>query len=395
MLRLRLVLLRTGGRALPRLRDPGAEALRGGHAGRCGRQGRAAAGDGTDLRERNRLEDAVDHHVGPHLVGEGVVGQDEAVTEHVRQHVHDVLRHDVVAAADQREGAGRGDGAERRTGRGAVGQPPVDVLEAVPAWLAGGRDDAHHVVHECVVDEHLTDGPLETDELGGVEDLVDGRDLAAHPVDDLPLLLGGRVPHHELEQEAVPLRLGQLVDALALDGVLRRHDEERTGHGVRLPADRHVALGHHLEQRRLHLGGGAVDLVREDEVRHDRAELDLELLPALPVDAGAHEVGGHQVGSELQAPEAATDHRGEGLDGERLGDARHALEQDVPLGEQAHQDHLDQAILTDDHLLDLVGDPLEQIGVGGRPGGAGFGVVGLTLGHLGWLLRGSVAGLCT
>jgi len=42
------------------------------------------------------------------------------------------------------------------------------------------------------------------------------------------------------------------------------------GTGWVTPADRHLALGHHLEQRRLHLGRGPVDLVGQHDVGEDR-----------------------------------------------------------------------------------------------------------------------------
>ena len=113
-----------------------------------------------------------------------------------------------------------------------------------------------------------------------------------------------RVVDGDLHQEPVALRLGQRVDALGLDRVLGGQDEERPRHVVALAADRDVALGHHLEQRRLHLGRRAVDLVGEHEVGHDRAELGVEVLRARPVDAGADDVGRHEVGRELQPREA-------------------------------------------------------------------------------------------
>src|SRR3712207_7960962 len=45
--------------------------------------------------------------------------------------------------------------------------------------------------------------------------------------------------------------LGELVGALGLDRVLRGQHEERVGQRVRRAADRHLALLHGLEQRRL------------------------------------------------------------------------------------------------------------------------------------------------
>ena len=64
--------------------------------------------------------------------------------------------------------------------------------------------------------------------------------------------------------------------------------------------------------------GCAVDLVGEQEVDHHRAQLGVELLLALPVDAGTDDVGGHQVGRELDTRERPADHLREGLHGQVL-----------------------------------------------------------------------------
>src|SRR3989337_2889319 len=45
---------------------------------------------------------------------------------------------------------------------------------------------------------------------------------------------------------------------------------------MRIVADRHLVLLHDLEERRLHLGGSTVDLVREEEVAKHGAELGVE-----------------------------------------------------------------------------------------------------------------------
>ncbi len=122
------------------------------------------------------------------------------------------------------------------------------------------------------------------------------------------------------------------------------------------------------------MAGRAVDLVGEQEVDHDGAQLDVELFLALPVDPGADDVGGHQVGGELDAGERAADHLGEGLHRQRLGDARNTLEQHVPLGEQADEHPFDQLVLADDDPLDLEDrafqgvDLLLEPTVGGRRG---------------------------
>ena len=75
-----------------------------------------------------------------------------------------------------------------------------------------------------------------------------------------------RVADAQLQQEAVDLRLGQRVGALLLDRVLRGQHQERVRQRERLAADGHLALLHRLEQRALHLGRRAVDLVGQDDV---------------------------------------------------------------------------------------------------------------------------------
>lgn len=155
-----------------------------------------------------------------------------------------------------------------------------------------------------------------------------------------------------------------------LDRVLRRHHQERVGQRESLTADRHLTLGHDLQQRRLHLGGRTVDLVGEQEVDHDRAELGVELFLALPVDAGTDDVGGHQVGSELDTRERAANDLRKRLDGQRLGDAGHTFEQHVALGQQTDQHPLHELVLAHDDALDLEDGPFQGVYFGSQSIGA-------------------------
>jgi hypothetical protein len=123
----------------------------------------------------------------------------------------------------------------------------------------------------------VPDRGLRGGERGGVGDRGDaevGRPLRpaalAEAAHDRRLFLGARVRHQQLEQEAVELRFGQRVDALALDRVLRRDDHEAVGERMALAVERHAPLLHRLEQRGLGLGRGAVDLVGEQQLVEDR-----------------------------------------------------------------------------------------------------------------------------
>ena len=137
---------------------------------------------------------------------------------------------------------------------------------------------------------------------------------------------------------------------------------------MRLTADAHVPLGHDLEQRGLHLRRCPVDLVDQDEVREDRAQLDVELLRRLAVDPGADDVGRDKVGSELKPDKGAADDARQRLHGERLGNAGYALEQAVATRKQADEHPLDHVVLAHDDALHLDEGLLQQI-CGRRVGG--------------------------
>ena len=214
------------------------------------------------------------------------------------------------------------------------------------------------------MNEDVAGDALEPDQLLRTEDLVRLRGRDAHPVDDFAFFLHCRVIDEDLEQEAVALRFGERVDALVLDGVLRRHHQERIGHVVPLATDRDVAFCHHLEERGLHLGRGTVDLVGQHEVGDDGSEFGVELLASLTVDARADQVGGHQVRGELDAGERTADDLRESLDGQRLGDTGYAFEEDVPLGEKSDENALDKPVLPDDDSLDLVNRSFQGLNVG-------------------------------
>ncbi|GAA4314374.1 hypothetical protein GCM10023178_75730 [Actinomadura luteofluorescens] len=187
--------------------------------------------------------------------------------------------------------------------------------------------------------------------------------------------MGGGVVDVDLHEEAVALGFGEGVDAFGLDGVLGGEDEEGAGEGVGVAAEGDLAFGHDLQEGGLDLGGGAVDLVGEDEVDEDGAEFDVELFGGGVVDAGADDVGGDEVGGELEAGEGAADDAGEGADGEGLGDAGDAFQEAVAAGEECDDHAFDHVLLADDDLLDLGEGVLQEdcglVDVGGGDGHVG------------------------
>ena len=76
-----------------------------------------------------------------------------------------------------------------------------------------------------------------------------------------------------------------------------------------------------------------------------------------------------QVGRELDALVAAAQGGRQRAHRQRLGQARHALDQQVALREHGHHHAFEEAVLPDDDTLDLVEDALHQLGGLGGDGG--------------------------
>jgi len=87
-------------------------------------------------------------------------------------------------------------------------------------------------------------------------------------------------------------------------------------------------LLHRLEQRRLCLGGRAVHLVRQHDIREHRPahepERALSRGLVLLDDLGPGNVGGHEIGRELDAGELEIERLRDGLHHQSLGESGHA-----------------------------------------------------------------------
>ena len=131
--------------------------------------------------------------------------------------------------------------------------------------------------------------------------------------------------------------------------VLGRHDEERLGQGARLALDRHLPLGHRLQQRALRPRGGAVDLVgQEDRRKHGAGDPVEARLPRV-VDARTGDVRRQQVRGELHAREVRRDRGGDGPGERRLADPRHVRQEDVAADQERGQAQFHNPVLADDH----------------------------------------------
>ena len=94
----------------------------------------------------------------------------------------------------------------------------------------------------------------------------------------------------DLHQEAIHLRDRQCIGALGIERIHRRHDDEGIRKRVRLRADRHLALLHRFEQRRLDFSRCAIDFVGKHDVAEDRSQDGGERALALVEDTRADDV---------------------------------------------------------------------------------------------------------
>ena len=304
-------------------------------------------------------EDVVDREA----LGHCPVRQREARVEDVVRDVVDVLRHRALASAQERHGPGAADQPQRGSRAGAVLEQTDQLRQVVRHRVARREHQADGVVERCLVHRdavgrHPGAQPRRARRAGGPPAAAHRpcgrRSLVPRPVS------GSRPGPH---QEAIALRLGERIDALRLDGVLRGHDQERPRHRKGATSDGDLSLRHRLQQGRLDPGGGAVDLVDEDDVGQDRPRLDVEGLGRGPEDPGPDDVGRDQVRCELDAVEGATEDPCEGRQQQRLAEARRALEEDVPVRQHGDEEPIDDPILADDDLAQLVTD-LGQAGGG-------------------------------
>ena len=128
-----------------------------------------------------------------------------------------------------------------------------------------------------------------------------------------------------------------------------------------LALERDLSLLHRLEQRGLGLGRRAVHLVREYDVGEHRTEPDAERARRDLEDARPDDIARHQVGCELDPLEATADESGGRSREKRLRRAGHAFDEHVAAKGERHERETDRLVLTDDHLVNAVGESLGDV----------------------------------
>ena len=132
------------------------------------------------------------------------------------------------------------------------------------------------------------------------------------------------------------------------------------GQGKGLTRQGDLPLLHGFKKCGLNLGRCPVHLVGKDEVSEDRP-LPQRPIPGLGVvDLGAQKVRGQKVRGELDASKAAAHGPRNRLDGEGLGEARHAFQQDMAVGQESDEQASDQGFLPHDHAFHFLDDIAQE-----------------------------------
>ena len=125
----------------------------------------------------------------------------------------------------------------------------------------------------------------EADDVFGRDYPLDGRHLfSCHAPQDLQFLGMRRVVYPNLQHKSIHLRFGEGVGAFLFDWVLRRQNEERLLKWISCAADGDLSFLHCFEERALHFGGCAVNLIGEDDVCENRSLFGVEVAARLFID---------------------------------------------------------------------------------------------------------------
>ena len=236
---------------------------------------------------------------------------------------------------------------------------------------AGELYELYHVAEQALLDQHLRHHVAEVEQILLAEHRLhiiesDKGCVLLMALQDEHLIVERGIAYHYLHHETVYLRLGQLVGAFLLHGVLRGDDREEGTHGMGDAVDGGLALLHHLKEGGLCLGRCAVYLVDEHEVGEDRSGVEVELRRLHVEHRGAEHIARHEVGGELQAAEAGVDEPREEAGQQGLGHTGHTLEQHMAVGQDGGEEHVDSAVLPHYHLVDRLSELDNLLGEGGE-----------------------------
>src|SRR3989449_87293 len=300
------------------------------------------------LRHGDLTQDVREDRRSPYASDPGIRLPGDPMGERRHRDRLDVVRRDEVPSRD------RGSRARHlQEGEGAS-WTRADIDLAVGPRR---RDDVDHVPFDDGLDVDVFDRGLQGAHLVGRRHPLDRRVVRpafSASLEDLDFLLSRRVAHVDLQQESIDLGFRQRIGALVLNRILRRNHEERPVERERFALQRRLPFLHRLEERGLGLRRGAVDLVREEDVREDRAPSEDEVAGLAVEHVGPRDVRGQQVRRELDATEREAQARRERFRDQRLRQPGDILDQEMTIAEDRPEDPFEDGALADDHGLDRV-----------------------------------------
>ena len=176
------------------------------------------------------------------------------------------------AAFQERAGLGAEHEKLSSARAGAPTGPFVDEVRRAVLMRARSGRQFHGVADDFLGDGHLAHDIMKAEHVFAGEQRFNERGrFGGGPRDHGDLLILGQVIHHDIEHEAIQLRLGQRIRAFHLNRVLRGEDEERFLQRVANSGGRDLMLLHCFEQRGLGLGRRAIDFIGEDDVGKHRS----------------------------------------------------------------------------------------------------------------------------
>ena len=122
-------------------------------------------------------------------------------------------------------------------------------------------------------------------------------------VENPHFLRGGGISQPHAQHEPVELGFGKRKRPFVFDRVLGSQHHEWPGQGVRHAIHRDLVLLHCLQQGGLGFRRGAVDLIGQHDLPHDRARTELELPFLLVENGNARHIAREHIGRKLYAVE--------------------------------------------------------------------------------------------
>jgi hypothetical protein len=152
-----------------------------------------------------------------------------------------------------------------------------------------------------------------------------------------------------------------------LQGILRGQHEKGRWKLERLVVNGDTTLLHRLQETALSSGGSSIDLIREEDVRKDRARAGLELR-GLGIEQGHPEhVGWKEVTGELDPTKGETQASGQSVGQRGLPHAGNVLEEDMPSGQEGRQGKANHIPLAVEDYLDLIHEAFQELELGRTP----------------------------